>query len=98
MRYLTPFLAVSLTAALAAQGTERIDTDAIAKIRDEGLNRSQVMETLFWLTDAYGPRLTGSPAPRHSRKPVTGRSGRWRIGVWPMPTRNTLPLARVGPW
>ncbi len=56
MRYLTPLLAVSLTAALSAQGTERIDTDAIAKIRDEGLNRSQVMETLFWLTDAYGPR------------------------------------------
>lgn len=62
MKYLIPFLAVSLTAALSAQGTERIDTDAIAKIRDEGLNRSQVMETLFWLTDAYGPRLTGSPA------------------------------------
>src|SRR5262249_53296182 len=33
-----------------------------AQIRDEGLNRSQVMETLFWLTDRYGPRLTGSPA------------------------------------
>jgi hypothetical protein len=33
---------------------------AIAKIRDEGLKRSQVMETMFWLTDRYGPRLNGS--------------------------------------
>jgi hypothetical protein len=33
----------------------------IAKIRDEGLNRSQVMPTLSYLTDVIGPRLTGSP-------------------------------------
>src|SRR4051812_10177366 len=46
--------------SLAAQG-ERAQSDAIAKIRDEGLNRSQVHETLFWLADAYGPRLNGSP-------------------------------------
>ncbi len=35
--------------------------DPIARIRDEGLNRSQVMKTLSYLTDVIGPRLTGSP-------------------------------------
>ena len=35
--------------------------DAIARIRDEGLNHSQVMQTLSHLTEAIGPRLTGSP-------------------------------------
>jgi hypothetical protein len=45
----------------ARQGPERVDTAAVAKIRDEGLNRSQTMDTVFWLTDRYGPRLTGSP-------------------------------------
>jgi carboxypeptidase Q len=35
--------------------------DPIARIRDEGLNRSQVMKTLLHLTDVIGPRLTGSP-------------------------------------
>ena len=35
--------------------------DPIARIRDEGLNRSQVMETMSYLTDVIGPRLTGSP-------------------------------------
>src|SRR5215831_11058805 len=46
----------------AAATDEKLDFAAIARIRDEGLNRSQAMETLFWLTDRYGPRLTGSPA------------------------------------
>src|SRR5437763_17017600 len=40
---------------------EPVDLDGIYKIKDEGLNRSQVMETLSYLTDVYGPRLTGSP-------------------------------------
>src|SRR5262249_11646342 len=40
---------------------EKVDLDAIYKIKDEGLNRSQVMDTLSYLTDVYGARLTGSP-------------------------------------
>ena len=35
--------------------------DPIAAIRDEGLNHSQVMQTLSYLSDVIGPRLTGSP-------------------------------------
>lgn len=38
-----------------------VDEDANAIIRAEGLERSQVMEHLHWLTDVHGPRLTGSP-------------------------------------
>ena len=59
-RRLFLLLAVVFTVAAAAQTAEPVDSAAIAKIRDEGLTRSQVMETLFWLTDRYGPRLTGS--------------------------------------
>jgi hypothetical protein len=56
-------LAVALTASLSltAQSTERVDLEAIAKIREQGMEHSQVMDHLFWLTDRYGPRLTGSP-------------------------------------
>src|SRR5213596_3874783 len=46
---------------LAQISQEPVDLDGIYKIKDEGLNRSQVMETLSYLTDVYGPRLTGSP-------------------------------------
>jgi carboxypeptidase Q len=35
--------------------------DPIAQIREEGLHHSQVMQTLSYLTDVIGPRLTGSP-------------------------------------
>jgi carboxypeptidase Q len=35
--------------------------DPVAKIMDEGMNRSQVMQTLSYLSDVIGPRLTGSP-------------------------------------
>ena len=56
-------LACALAAsAAAAQVPERVDAGAIARIRDEGLNRSQVMDHLGWLSDVYGPRVTGSPA------------------------------------
>ncbi len=48
-------------AGLAAQAPERIDADAIAKIREQGLKQSKVMDHLFQLTDVHGPRLTGSP-------------------------------------
>lgn len=37
------------------------DSTINALIRKHGLEKSQVMETASWLTDVYGPRLTGSP-------------------------------------
>src|SRR5262245_60207808 len=41
--------------------TEKVDLDAVYRIKEEGLQRSQVMELESYLTDVYGPRLTGSP-------------------------------------
>ncbi len=55
-------LVVCLSVSAAAQPGEQLDLQTIAKIRDEGLNHSQVMDHLSWLTDVYGPRLTGSPS------------------------------------
>ena len=60
-RLVAVLLASVAVASLAAQTPEKVDTAAIAKIRAEGLQHSQVAETMFWLTDRYGPRLTGSP-------------------------------------
>jgi hypothetical protein len=48
-------------ARFAAQAPEQVDTAAINQIREQGLKQSQVMDTLFYLTDVHGPRLTGSP-------------------------------------
>ena len=54
---------MSLVIALpeAQPQAEKLDLATIARIRDEGLKRSQVMDHISWLSDVYGPRLTGGP-------------------------------------
>jgi carboxypeptidase Q len=52
------------SAAAPASAGEPVDFDAIYRIKDEAVNRSQVMETLSYLTDVHGPRLTNSPNMR----------------------------------
>jgi hypothetical protein len=70
---------VSVSTLLAGQAVERVDTDAIARIRDEGLNRSQVMDTIFWLTDRYGPRLDGSPEYEEAADWAIARLRSWGV-------------------
>ena len=41
-----------------------VDTTGVGALIDQGMNRSQVMRNLQYLTDVIGPRLTGSPAAR----------------------------------
>jgi carboxypeptidase Q len=41
------------------------------KSRQEGFQRSQVMDITSWLTDVYGPRLTNSPGFR--------KAGEWAV-------------------
>ncbi len=48
-------------ALLPIHAEERVDLDAIHKIREEALQNSKVMDHVFQLTDVYGPRLTNSP-------------------------------------
>jgi carboxypeptidase Q len=60
-------LAAVAALPLGAQfAAERVDLDAIYRIKDEGLQRSKVMEIESYLTDVYGPRLTGSPNIREA--------------------------------
>ena len=50
---------VTLAASLSAQST--LDPDVNQKIRQEEASHSQILHTMHFLTDVYGPRLTGSP-------------------------------------
>src|SRR5258706_6852007 len=56
-----PFIILSALLTLTALGGERLDLDVYGKIRLEGTERSQVLRTLHFLADVYGPRVTGSP-------------------------------------
>jgi carboxypeptidase Q len=60
---LVGFFAALFVLPLAAQwpAGEKVDLDAVYRIKEEGLQRSKVMEITSYLTDVYGPRLTGSP-------------------------------------
>jgi hypothetical protein len=55
-------VAVVASLPLGAAG-EKIDYVAISKIKEQGMQpqNSKVMEISSWLTDVYGPRLSGSP-------------------------------------
>ncbi|MCX6546174.1 MAG: M20/M25/M40 family metallo-hydrolase [Acidobacteria bacterium] len=53
-------MAVAAAVSVRAAG-ESINYGDLAKIKAEGLQRSQVMELCSWLSDVYAPRLTGSP-------------------------------------
>ena len=39
---------------------DKVDLDALAQIKTEAFQHSQVMENLFWMSVAYGPRVTNS--------------------------------------
>ncbi len=50
-----------LPALAQQQSPPNPDAEVQAKIRKEGMENSQIMRTMHFLTDVYGPRLTGSP-------------------------------------
>jgi hypothetical protein len=75
-------IAVSLAAAPIASAparTENLDLPTITRIRDEGLNRSQVMDHVSWLTDVYGPRLTGGPGILQASDWAIGKFKEWGL-------------------
>ena len=62
-------------------------SDAIAKFKDEGINRSQAMATIRYLTDVIGARLTNSPAQRRANRWTKEQFEKWG-----------LQNAAVDPW
>ena len=60
-------------------GARCTDLDAVYKIKDEGFQRSAVMELLAYLTDIHGPRLTNSP---NIKAAATWTTTKMRSGVW----------------
>ncbi|HLK14252.1 MAG TPA: M20/M25/M40 family metallo-hydrolase [Fimbriimonadaceae bacterium] len=65
IRSTTLVLALAATCGTLAQTP---DPAVMARIRDEGMNHSQVMKTLSYLSDVIGPRLTGSPSLKRANE------------------------------
>ena len=69
---------------------EAIDYDSINKIKNQGLvaANSQVMDVASWLTDVYGPRLSGSPGIQKAGEWAVTKMREWglenvRLEPWP---------------
>ena len=71
-------LLLSVT-ALECGAQEKVDFDVIARIKEEAYQHSQVMETLSYLADVFGPRLSGSPAYYEAAKWAKQRLESWGI-------------------
>jgi carboxypeptidase Q len=70
---------------IAAQ--EKVDLQALQRIRREGLENSKVMDLLSLLSDVYGPRLAESPQYRKAEQ--------WAVGKL---TELGLANAKIEPW
>jgi hypothetical protein len=53
--------------------------DVVARIRDEGLNHSQVSNTLSYLSDVIGPRLTASPNLKRANDWTRDKLSSWGL-------------------
>src|SRR4029453_2639738 len=80
-------LALTVAAAAAQVVAERVDLDAVRKIRDEGMNRSRLDSLASYLTDVIGARLTNSTGSRKANE-------------WAAETFRSWGLAnvKVEPW
>ena len=86
-RFFVASVVLSSAVTLPFAAEEHINTDLNGRIREEGMQRSQLMRTLHFLTDVYGPRLTGSPSLKAA-------------GEWSVKTMESWGMknAHLEPW
>jgi len=74
--FLVPTIAFGQTTVPAVYQAPK---DVIDKIKEEGSKNSQVMQTLSYLTDVIGPRLTGSPQMKRSNEWTRDQMTKWGL-------------------
>jgi hypothetical protein len=63
---------LALLFAVQAASQEKLDLQAVQRIRKEGLENSKITDLMIFLCDVYGPRLSESPQYR--------KAGEWAVG------------------
>ncbi|MCW5971066.1 MAG: M20/M25/M40 family metallo-hydrolase [Blastocatellales bacterium] len=85
--FLVILLGLSLLNPLPMAAQEPVDASVNERIEREGMNNSRIMQTLHYLTDMYGPRLTGSPYHKAAAEWAAKEMTKWG-----------LANARLEPW
>jgi carboxypeptidase Q len=88
--FVLPSASFAQTATAPATAVYKAPDDVIAKIKDEGMNRSQVMQTLSYLTDVIGGRLTNSPSMKRANEWTRDTMQKWGM--------QNAKLESWGPW
>ncbi len=58
---------------------EKVDLYTVNRIKAEEFQNSKVMENAFYLSDVYGPRLTGSPGLKAAAEWAVRRMTEWGL-------------------
>ena len=64
---------------VVAQAQSPVDLGTISRIKQEALTNSQVMDHVGWMSDVYGPRLTGTPQMEEASKWAMKRFTEWGL-------------------
>jgi hypothetical protein len=72
-RALAAIFLVVVFSAFASDQTPTVDWNTVAKIREEGLQRSQVMDITGYIVDVLGARLTNSEDMKRAQAWVRGK-------------------------
>ena len=79
-------VAVSLAAVLCLSSAfaqepqgDKVDLDALAQIKAQALEHSQVMDTLFYLSEVYGPRVNNSANHRAAAEWAMKQMREWGL-------------------
>jgi len=95
---LTLGLAAAVFAAMVAlplrAANEVIDYEGLARIKAEGMQNSQVMELASWMTDVYGPRLSGSANIQKAGEWAAAEMKKWglqNVALEPWTDQSSFP-------
>src|SRR5262245_42716037 len=64
---------------VAAQAQSPVDLGTISRIKQEALTKSQVMDHVGWMSDVYGPRVTGTPNFQRASEWAMKRFTEWGL-------------------
>ena len=73
MKRLLPVCLIATAVLCSQERGDRPDLGIVGRIKTEAFDNSRVMDTLGYLTDVYGPRLTASPEFRQTADWVVKR-------------------------
>jgi carboxypeptidase Q len=75
----TGFLLLVFIFIHTAFAQEAVNEQVIARIKTEGFQNSQIMNTLGYITDVFGPRLTNSPNLKNAQNWTRGTLDAWGL-------------------